>query len=51
MFFKQFPGSIKADGTVVEKNECQKLYYHRIGTHQSEDVMCAEFPDEPNWMG
>jgi prolyl oligopeptidase len=27
----------------------QKLYYHRVGTAQSEDVLVYERPDEPEW--
>lgn len=30
-------------------NEFQKLYFHRIGTAQSEDVMVYERRDHPNW--
>lgn len=50
VFYNAFPSS-KADGTAIEKNEYQQLYYHRIGTKQSEDILCARFPGEPNWMG
>ncbi len=41
----------KADGTTIEKNEFQKLKYHFVGTIQNEDILCAEFNNEPNWMG
>lgn len=39
------------DGTTTDKNEFQILCYHRVGTKQSEDLVVARFPDEPNWMG
>ena len=28
----------------------RQLYYHRLGTSQSEDILCYEAPDKPNWM-
>ena len=27
-----------------------KLYYHRVGTPQSEDVLVCQRPDQPKWM-
>nr|CAB3265146.1 prolyl endopeptidase [Phallusia mammillata] len=40
----------KTDGTETTSNVNQKLFYHRLGTKQSEDVLFAEFPENPNWM-
>jgi prolyl oligopeptidase len=28
----------------------QKVYYHRVGTSQSDDVLVYERPDQPNWL-
>ncbi|XP_062385621.1 prolyl endopeptidase-like isoform X2 [Sardina pilchardus] len=43
------PQDGKADGTETTSNLNQKLYYHVIGTKQPEDVLVAEFPDNPKW--
>jgi prolyl oligopeptidase len=51
VFYNQYPKSVKSEGTATEKNEFQQLFYHKIGTKQSEDILCANFPDDPDWMG
>jgi prolyl oligopeptidase len=47
-FYERF-AEPKAGQELVEKTTDQKLYYHRIGTAQSDDVMVYERPDHPNW--
>ena len=38
------------EGLETEKNEYAKLYYHKVGTPQSEDILVFENKDEPNHM-
>ena len=37
------------DAKFQSTNENQKLYYHRLGTAQIEDVLVYERPDHPKW--
>lgn len=47
-FYAPFP--IPSEGeTFQEANYNQKLYFHRIGTSQSEDQLVYERPDHPEW--
>lgn len=38
------------EGRETDSNINQKLMYHVMGTDQSNDVVVAEFPDNPKWM-
>nr|CAD7456437.1 unnamed protein product [Timema tahoe] len=50
LFYARYPDSIlKADGTETEAVHDQKIYYHRLKTDQSEDIMVCEFPEFPRW--
>jgi len=50
IFYGCYPDHDHATGKDTQSHENQKLYYHRIGTKQAEDIMCVEFPDQPKWM-
>lgn len=39
----------RSDGSETDRNEHQKLYYHRVGQPQSTDVLVAEFLEQPSW--
>ncbi|CAN5349570.1 prolyl oligopeptidase family serine peptidase [soil metagenome] len=46
-FYSRFP---QPEGnTLTTENLNNKLYYHRLGTPQSEDVLVYERPDRPEW--
>ncbi|ESP02643.1 hypothetical protein LOTGIDRAFT_199566 [Lottia gigantea] len=50
-FYNSYPEQDgKTDGTETTTNLHQKLYYHKLGTKQSDDILVAEFPDHPKWM-
>jgi len=52
VFYGCYPGhdSQLATGKDTTSHQDQKLFYHRVGTPQSEDVLCVEFPQHPKWM-
>jgi prolyl oligopeptidase len=39
----------QADTALQSANEFQKLYFHKLGTPQSEDVLVYERKDQPEW--
>ena len=43
------PSDSDNNGGVFDALAHQKLYYHRIGTPQSEDRLIAEAPEQPKW--
>lgn len=42
--------SMEGAGTETEKLKNQKVYYHRVGTKQEEDVLVYMDESEPDWM-
>ena len=47
-FYSRFP-EVEEGAEFQALNMDQKLYYHRIGTDQSEDVLVYERPEHPEW--
>ena len=39
----------KSGNALTNVNENQKLYYHKVGTPQSADILVYERPDHPEW--
>jgi prolyl oligopeptidase len=48
-FFYSRYDAPKADSQLEEINRYQKLYYHKLGRPQSEDILIYERPDQPDW--
>jgi prolyl oligopeptidase len=49
-FFYSRYAEPKESTKLEEVNQFQKLYYHRLGTPQSEDMLVYDRPDQPEWM-
>ena len=47
-FYARYPEPA-ADAAFQSLNRDMKVYYHRIGTPQSADVLVYERPDQPDW--
>ncbi|KAF7490254.1 Prolyl endopeptidase [Sarcoptes scabiei] len=48
-FYSRYPESSKQyDGTETTVNQFNKLFYHRIGTSQKDDILITHSPKEPS---
>jgi prolyl oligopeptidase len=47
-FYSRYPEP-EPGQELLSVNRDQKVYYHRVGTPQAEDVLVYERPDEPEW--
>lgn len=47
-YYSRYPVP-KEGAQLTESNKHQKVYFHRLGTSQSEDVLVYERPDQPDW--
>ncbi len=48
-FYSRYPEPRKDGNQVFSDLENQKLYYHRLGTPQADDIIVYERPDQPKW--
>src|SRR2546425_1417529 len=46
-FYSRYPEP--GDKALTDVNRFQRLYYHRLSTEQTEDVLVYERPDQPDW--
>jgi prolyl oligopeptidase len=50
-FYSRFPDPPASSGPAAPPEVAnQKIYYHRLGTPQSQDVLIYERPDHPHWF-
>uniref|UniRef100_A0A915Q292 Prolyl endopeptidase n=1 Tax=Setaria digitata TaxID=48799 RepID=A0A915Q292_9BILA len=51
IFYSKYPEHKSAlEGWSTEKHEYHSLYFHKLGTPQSEDVLVADFRSHPEYM-
>jgi prolyl oligopeptidase len=51
VFYSRYPEHKSAtEGSSVEKHQNHSLYFHKLGTPQSEDFLVADFRHDPNLM-
>jgi prolyl oligopeptidase len=48
-YYSRFPEPAEGD-ELKSKNDNGKIYYHKLGTPQSEDVLIYEEPEHPSWL-
>ncbi len=48
-FYSRYPEPRKEGNQVFSDLADQKIYYHRLGTTQADDVLVYERPDQPKW--
>lgn len=48
-FYSRYPEPRQEGNKVFSDLADQKIYYHRLGTPQAEDVVVYERPDQPKW--
>ena len=48
-YYSRYDEPAAGSSALTGINKYQKLYYHRVGTPQSEDVLVYERPDQPDW--
>ncbi|KAG9091317.1 hypothetical protein FS749_016631 [Ceratobasidium sp. UAMH 11750] len=55
-FYQRYPArashaeAVDAAGTETDEDKFAKLYYHRLGTPQEDDILVMKNDDEPNYM-
>lgn len=49
-FYTMYPSHKgAAEGTSTDRNEFHSIYYHRLSTPQSDDILKVDFPDKAKW--
>lgn len=53
-FYNRYPEPMKVEradaGTETNINHYHELYYHHLGTNQSEDILCWKDLEHPEWL-